>query len=152
MVLRNGGLEYAESVNIHEDRRIAIKIFLTVFLISSLFFKPTLSYVRFEFLTKALTHYGTTWVERSIQASGTQCIDSVRLNNGHTYIVPTPGLSFVALASYLPYAVFLQSRLIRLFSLDPLLELKLSQFIIALSTVTLFTALLIAIFFLSLRK
>jgi hypothetical protein len=66
--------------------------------------------------------------------------------------VATPGLSFIALASYLPYATFLQSRFIRLFSLDPLLELKLSQFIMAISTVTLFTALLIAIFFISLRK
>ena len=139
------------SVNIYEDRRIAIKIFLTVFLISGFFFKPDLTFARFEFLTKALTQYGTTWIDKVEQESGIKIFDSLTLN-GHTFIEPTPGLSFIALASYLPYAVFLQSRLIRLFSLDPLLEFKLSQFIMALSTVILFTALLITVFFLSLRR
>ncbi len=140
-----------EPTYIHEDKRIAIKIFLTVFLISSFFFKPNLNFARFELLTKAITHYGTTSIERVIQTSGIQCIDSFKLGS-HTYILATPGTSFIALASYLPYAVFLQSRFIHLLSLGPLLELKLSQFVMALSTVILFTALLIAIFFLGLRQ
>ncbi len=139
------------SENTREDKWIAIKIFLTVFLISGFFFKPDLTFGRFEFLTKALTHYGTTWIDKVEQESGIKILDSLAFN-GHTFIEPTPGLSFIALASYLPYAVFLQSRFIRLFSLGPPLELRLSQFIMAISTVTLFTALLIAIFFLSLRK
>ncbi len=140
-----------QSLDNYEDRWIAIKIFLTVFLISAFFFRPDLTFPRFEFLTKALVHYGTTWVDKVQQLSGILCWDTFKLNN-HSYLVPTPGLSFIALASYLPYAALLQSRLIQIFSLDPVLEFKLSQFIIALSTVTLFTALLIAIFFLSLRK
>ena len=138
---------------VKSDGWIAIKIFLTVFLISSLFFKPnpTLSLVRFEFLTKALTHYGTTWIDKVKQESGIQCIDSMTLN-GHVYIETTPGLSFIGLVSYLPYSAFLQSKLIRFFSLDPTIEFKISQFVIALSTVILFTALLITVFFLSLRR
>ncbi len=122
--------------DIRIDRQIAIKIFLTVFLISGLFFKPDLYFVRFEFLTKALTHCGRVWIENTQQLSGIQCVDSVKLNDGHTYLVPTPGLSFIGLASYVPYVVFLQSKLIRFFSLSPALEFKLSQFIMALSTVT----------------
>lgn len=140
-----------DTLNIYEDKHIAIKIFLTVYLISSFFFKPYLAFARFELLTKAIAHYGTTSIDKIQQITGIQCIDSLTLN-GHTYIEPTPGLSFIALASYLPYAIFLQSSLIRIFSLDPLLELKVSQFVMALSTVILFTALLIAVFFLSLRQ
>ncbi|MDP3733120.1 MAG: hypothetical protein Q8Q91_01130, partial [Candidatus Daviesbacteria bacterium] len=91
-----------EPVNIHEDSWIATKMFLTVFLISAFFFKPNLDFVRFEFLTKSLAHYGTTSIEKTQQIlSGIKCSDYFMLN-GHVYLQPTPGLSFMALVSYLP--------------------------------------------------
>ena len=51
----------------------------------------------------------------------------------------------------MPYSVFLRPTLIRGFSLSTATEFKVSQFVMALSTVILFTALLIGIFFLMLR-
>lgn len=36
------------------DRRLAVKLFATVFLLSALFFKPQLDFSRFEFLTNSL--------------------------------------------------------------------------------------------------
>jgi hypothetical protein len=140
-----------KSKNIHADKWIATKIFLTVFLISVFFFKPNLWFSRFELLTKAVAHYGTTRIEEVEQESGIRAMDSLRLN-GHTYIEPTPGLSFIALATYVPYVIFFKSRLEHAFSLDHFLELKITQFVMALSTVILLTALLIAVFFLSLRR
>jgi hypothetical protein len=108
------------SQDIRQDKSAAIKIFLTVFLISAFFFKPNLTFARFVFLTKAVSHYNVTWIDKIQQISGLQCIDSLVLN-GHTYLEAPVGLSFIALASYFPYSVFLQSRLIHIFSLDPLL-------------------------------
>lgn len=132
------------------DQYIAAKIFLTVFLISAFFFKPNLEVARFELLTKSLAHHGTTWIDKIQQESGIHALDFFVLN-GRTYIEPFPGLSFMALASYLPYSVFLQPRLIRTLSLNAAAEFKVSQFVMGLSTVILFTALLIAIFFILLR-
>jgi hypothetical protein len=142
-------LKKLETLPMGEDKQIALKIFLTVFLISALFFKPDLTFARFELLTKAMAHYGTTSIEKIENQTGIKCIDSLALN-GHRYIEPTPGLSFFALVSYLPYSFFLQSKLIQAFSLNLALELKIAQFVMALSTVILFTSLLIMIFFLSL--
>ena len=132
------------------DRYIAVKIFLTVFLISAFFFKPNLEFTRFELLTKSLAHHGTTWIDKIQQESGIHALDFF-IFDGRTYIEPFPGLSFIALASYLPYSVFLRPRLIQEFSLNAATEFKVSQFVMALSTVILFTALLIGVFFLMLR-
>lgn len=132
------------------DHYIAVKIFLTVFLISAFFFKPNLEVTRFELLTKSLAHHGTTCIDKIQQESGIQALDFL-IFDGRTYIEPFPGLSFIALASYLPYLVFLRPKLIQELSLNADTEFKVSQFVMALSTVILFTALLIGIFFLMLR-
>ncbi|MDO8748967.1 MAG: hypothetical protein Q7J72_07650 [Candidatus Omnitrophota bacterium] len=132
------------------DHYIAVKIFLTVFLISAFFFKPNLEVPRFELLTKSLAHHGTTCIDKIQQESGIHALDFFILD-GRTYIEPFPGLSFIALTSYLPYSVFLRPKLIQKFSLPAATEFKVSQFMMALSTVILFTALLIGVFFLMLR-
>lgn len=134
-----------------EDWLTAIKIFITVFLISAFFFKPDALLSRFGILSLSLAKHGTTYVEKAQQA--TEIYDGDFLvSGGHTYIEPSPGLSFAALFSYLPYLSLLEPRLARVYSLDRVIEFKITDFIMALSTVILFVALLAAIFFLCLRK
>src|SRR3989338_7419788 len=134
-----------------EDKRIAFKIFFSIFLISSLFFKPSPTLYRFVSLTKSLVHYGTTSIDQVHTDSGLPFTDEIRIGD-HTYININPGLSFFALASYVPYSRFVLPRLKQFHAWDAALDYRVSQFVMALSTVLLFTALLIAIFYLALRQ
>ncbi len=132
------------------DKVIAVKIFFTIYMISAFFFKPQLSFARFEFLTKALVEYGTTSIDLVEQETGVSVSDKV-VSNGRSYIAATPGLAYFGLLTYWPYSRFLRPTIVQKFSLDPELELKITQYVMALSTVILFTALAVAIFFLMLR-
>jgi|TARA_B100001964_G_C14251380_1_gene610101 hypothetical protein len=132
------------------DMGTAARIFLTTYLVCAFFFKPDLSFARFVFVTKAIAHYGTVFVNQVENELRLEAAD-VRTYGEHRYVCcANLGLPFIALISYVPYATLvlpsIQDR-----GLDPVLELKLSQFVMALSTVVLFTASTAAIFYLCLR-
>lgn len=133
-----------------EDHRIALKIFITVYVVSVLFFKPSPTFYRFVSLTKSLVHHGTTSVDRVHEESGLPFTDEIQLQ-GRTFIEVNPGLSFFAVASYFPYAKLILPKAKQFSAWNAVLDFKISQFVMALSTVIFFTALLIAIFFLALR-
>ena len=134
-----------------DDRRIAVKIFVTIYLISALFFKPSPTFYRFVSLTKSLAHYGTTSIDKVHEGTGLTMRDEVKFG-GRTYLAVNPGLSFFALVGYAPYGKFLLPKLKQFSRWDPTLDFVVSQFVMALSTVVFFTALLIALFFLALRQ
>lgn len=134
-----------------EDKRIALKIFVTICLISTLFFKPSPTFYRFVSLTKSLAYYGTTSIDQVHEETKLPFRDEIKIG-GRTYININPGLSFFALASYVPYARLILPRLKQFSLWDPALDAWVAEFVMALSTVIFFTALLIAVFYLALRK
>lgn len=132
------------------DKTVAAKLFLTVYLISAFFFKPQTYFARFEFLTMSLVRYGTTSIDRIEQATGIPVTDKV-VSRGQSYIAVTPGLAYLGLLTYWPYSRFLLPKIAQSLSLGPALELKITQYVMALGSVILCTALAIAVFFLILR-
>lgn len=133
------------------DKSVAVKLFVSIYLISLFFFKPDVQFARFVFLTKAIAHHHTTAIDQVEQDSGLAVVDKFS-RDGREYISPTPGLSVLALTSYLPYSQIVLSDSDYLTKLLPESEFKLSQFIMALSTVTFFSALTVSLFYLWLRR
>jgi len=133
------------------DKSVAVKLFVSIYLISLFFFKPDMQFARFVFLTKAIAHHQTTAIDQVEQDSGLSVVDKFS-RDGRGYISPTPGLSVLALISYLPYSQIVLSGSDYITKLAPEAEFKLSQFIMTLSTVTFFTALTVSLFYLWLRR
>jgi len=133
------------------DLPIALKLFITVFLFSVLFFKPNLSFSRFAHLTKAMIETNKTSIDEIENKYQIFDPDSFEFK-GKMFIQPTPGLSVIALSSYVPYHAFIKPKISNVLGQNYILEFKLSQFLMALSTVSFFSALLVAVFFLVLRN
>ncbi len=105
----------------------ALKIFITIFLFSALFFKPSLSFPRFEHVTKAIVETHKTSIDEIQNKYQIPVSDRFKFNN-KTFIEPTPGVSIIGLATYLPYHLWIKPKLVNLLTLDNALEFQLSQF------------------------
>ncbi len=132
------------------DLKVAVKLFLTIYVVALLFFKPSVEFARFFHLTEAITQSGQTSIDRIEKQYHVTVIDAFE-HNGKRYIIASPGLSYIALATYFPYSLFVKHKLNARLNLEPETDLKLSQLVMSLSTISFFTGLLISIFFLSLR-
>ncbi len=92
-------------------------------------------------------HHGTIAIDEVERETGIDVSDKV-IAGGRQYIAVTPGVAFLAIASYWPYAALIQPKL---GGLPPELELKVSQYVMAWSTTIPAAALATAVIFLMLR-
>ena len=133
-----------------QELGIAGRLFVSVYLISILFFKPDLSYARFVFLTKAIVHFGTTALDAVEIDSGLSTSEK-NIFREQGYLGPSPGLAIFGVATYWPYTVIVQPEVFDTLEISAEQEFRLSQFVMSLSTVALFTSLTVSLFFLWLR-
>ncbi len=133
-----------------QELELAGKLFVSVYIISILFFKPDLSYARFVFLTKAIVHHGTTALDAVEIDSGLSTSEK-NVFKGQGYLGPSPGLAIFGMATYWPYTVFVQPVLLDSLEISSEQEFRLSQFVMSLSTVAFFASLTVSLFFLWLR-
>ncbi len=134
------------------DIGIAWRIFLTVCLISAFFADASPpGFYRFERLTIAMIESQSLSVEGQDALYGHE-IDTVEIN-GRKYINHNPGTSFLAIPAYAVFSVLKSNpTLIAFFESYPMTELQLIRVVFVVGAIAPFSALLIALLYLALRR